>query len=56
MSARLSDFLPRLLVVDIETMANLCWAWGTWQQNIAPSQIVKHKRTISFAAKSGCLR
>lgn len=42
---------PRLLVVDIETMANLCWTWGVWEQNIAPSQIVKHKRTISWAAK-----
>lgn len=41
----------RLLVIDIETMANLGWFWGTWKQNIAPSQIVKHKRTISFAAK-----
>lgn len=41
----------RILVVDIETMANLCWTWGTWQQNVAPKQIVKHKRTISFAAK-----
>ena len=41
----------KLLVIDIETMANLCWCWGTWQQNVAPSQIVKHKRVISFAAK-----
>lgn len=41
----------RLLVIDIETMANLGWFWGTWKQNIAPSQIVQHKRTISFAAK-----
>lgn len=32
-------------------MANLAWVWGVWQQNIGPSQIVKHKRTISFAAK-----
>lgn len=42
---------PKLLVVDIETMANLSWTWGVWQQDIAPSQIVKHKRTISWAAK-----
>lgn len=42
---------PRLLVVDIETMANLAWCWGVWQQDIHPPQIVKHKRTISFAAK-----
>jgi DNA polymerase elongation subunit (family B) len=41
----------KILVVDIETMANLGWHWGTWQQNIYPAQIVKHKRTISFAAK-----
>lgn len=42
---------PRLLVIDIETMANLCWAWDVWDQNISPAQIVRHKRTISFAAK-----
>lgn len=41
----------KLLVVDIETMANLAWVWGTWQQDVAPAQIVQHKRTISFAAK-----
>ena len=42
---------PKLLVVDIETMANLAWVWDVWDQNIAPNQIVKHKRTISWAAK-----
>lgn len=42
---------PKLLVVDIETMANLAWVWGTYQQDIGPHQIVKHKRTISWAAK-----
>ena len=41
----------RLLVIDIETMANLAWVWGTWKQDIHPKQIVKHKRTICFAAK-----
>ena len=41
----------KLLVIDIETMANLAWVWDTWQQNIYPKQIVKHKRTICFAAK-----
>lgn len=49
--ADLSEFEPRLLVIDIETMANLAWVWDIWQQNIGPKQIVKHKRTISFAAK-----
>jgi len=46
-----ADRGPRILVIDIETMANLVWAWGTWQQNIAPNQIVEPKRTICFAAK-----
>ena len=41
----------KLLVIDIETMANLAWTWGTWDQNIAPAQIVKHKRVLSWAAK-----
>jgi uncharacterized protein YprB with RNaseH-like and TPR domain len=49
--ADLTEFEPRVLVVDIETMANLAWVWGVWQQNVSPKQIVKHKRTISFAAK-----
>ena len=49
---RLTDASPaKILVIDIETMANLAWVWGTWQQNIQPKAIVKHKRTISFAAK-----
>ena len=38
-------------MIDIETMANLAWVWGNWKQDIHPKQIVKHKRTISFAAK-----
>jgi DNA polymerase elongation subunit (family B) len=46
-----TDSRSNLLVVDIETMANLAWTWGVWDQNIAPVQIVKHKRTISWAAK-----
>lgn len=53
-SADMTEFeppAPRLLVVDIETMANLAWVWGVWQQDVSPKQIVKHKRTISFAAK-----
>jgi DNA polymerase elongation subunit (family B) len=48
---RLDDPPVKILVIDIETMANLAWVWGTWQQNIQPKAIVKHKRTISFAAK-----
>lgn len=32
-------------------MANLAWVWDVWDQNIYPNQIVKHKRTICFAAK-----
>lgn len=47
-----TEFRPiRLLIIDIETMANLSWTWDVWQQNIAPSQIVQHKRTISWAGK-----
>lgn len=45
------DPAPRLLVIDIETMAARAWVWGTWNQNIAPNQIISHKRVISFAAK-----
>lgn len=44
---------PRLLVVDIETMANLVWEWDVKPRPffLDPKMIVKHKRTISFAAQ-----
>lgn len=43
----------RLLVIDIETMANLVWEWDTHPRPffLDPKMIVQHKRTISFAAK-----
>lgn len=47
----MQDNEGKFLVIDIESMANLAWVWDTWKQNIYPNQIVKHRRTISFAAK-----
>lgn len=44
---------PRVLIVDIETMANLVWEWDVKPRAyyLDPKMIVQHKRTISFAAK-----
>jgi DNA polymerase elongation subunit (family B) len=42
---------PRILVYDIETSPNLVFAWGLYNQNIAPSQVLEQSRMLSFAAK-----
>lgn len=41
----------RVLIIDIETRPALAYVWGVWNQNIAPTQIVEDKATISFAAR-----
>ena len=48
-----SDEAPafKILIIDIETSANLAYVWRVWQQNVSTSQLVKEKEVISFAAK-----
>lgn len=41
----------KILILDIETFPNLCWTWGLWQQNIAPSQVVRGQYVACWAAK-----
>jgi len=41
----------RILILDIETSPNLCWTWGLWKQNIAPSQVVKPVGVLCWVAK-----
>lgn len=41
----------KLLLLDIETAPHLAHAWGLWNQNIAPSQIVKTGYVMCWAAK-----
>lgn len=41
----------RILILDIETFPNLCWTWGLWQQNVAPSQVVRGQYVACWAAK-----
>lgn len=41
----------KILLLDIETTPNLCWTWGTWNQNIAPSQIHTPSTVLCWAAK-----
>jgi DNA polymerase elongation subunit (family B) len=42
---------PRILVLDIETMAPLVYTWTLRKANIGVNQIVKPGRVICFAAK-----
>jgi hypothetical protein len=41
---------PKILVLDIETLPNLGWHWGAWQQNIYINQVVIPTRMTSFGA------
>ena len=41
----------RLLVIDIETRPLLGYVWGTFNQNLGPSQVVDWGGMMSFAAK-----
>ena len=42
---------PKVLVFDLETSPIKAWAWGVWQQNIMPEQIIQDWHLISWAAK-----
>jgi hypothetical protein len=41
----------KLLFLDIESYPNVSYTWGLWQQNVAPSQLVKAQEVASWAAK-----
>lgn len=41
----------KILLLDIETAPHVAFVWGTFQQNIAPSQLKQHGRTLCWAAQ-----
>jgi predicted RNA-binding Zn-ribbon protein involved in translation (DUF1610 family) len=41
----------RILLIDVETSANLAHVWGMWQQNVSLPMLVSPKAMISWAAK-----
>jgi hypothetical protein len=41
----------RILLLDIESFPNVSYTWGLWNQNIAPSQLVKPQEVASWCAK-----
>lgn len=41
----------RILLLDIETAPHTAFVWGLFNQNVAPSQLAAHGRTICWAAK-----
>lgn len=41
----------KLLLLDIESAPHTAFVWGTWQQNVAVSQLKQHGRTLCWAAK-----
>lgn len=54
---KLSRFIPAIevntLYIDIETMPNLGYVWGQWQQNLSLPQIVDFTEVACFAYKWG---
>lgn len=40
---------PRILFIDIETMAAKAWVWGAYDQNVSIAQIDQDPRILSFA-------
>lgn len=41
----------KILCLDIETVPNLAYVWGLYDQNIAPSQVEAEGEMLCFAAK-----
>lgn len=41
----------RTLVLDIETVPNLAWVWGLWEQNVPINMLEEQGEVICFAAK-----
>ena len=41
----------RILTLDVETVPNLAWAWGIWQQDIPINMIEEPGEVLCFAAK-----
>ena len=41
----------KILLLDIETLPLVCYAWDVWKQNIAPVQIIKDRALICWSAK-----
>ncbi len=40
---------PKILLIDIETMPDLVWTWGVYQQNAI--EVVRHWQVLSFSAE-----
>ncbi len=45
----LKDSGPAILLIDIETMPDLVWVWGVYQQNAI--EVVRHWQVLSFSAE-----
>ena len=49
--SKISYKIPKVLLFDIETSPILSYAWGLWNQNIYPEQILNDWFIISWSAK-----
>ena len=45
------DQLPRILVLDIETLPMECFVWGLFKQRLSPDQIIEDWSIVSWSAK-----
>jgi len=45
------NFLPKILIYDIETTPMQSWHWGCYKTNIMPAQVIKPQKLLCFVAK-----
>lgn len=45
------QFIPRVLLVDIETKPKKSWHWGVWQQNLPQNMMIEDGAILSWSAK-----
>jgi predicted RNA-binding Zn-ribbon protein involved in translation (DUF1610 family) len=43
--------MPKILVLDVETMPKVALVWRFFKENISPDQVLKHGHIASFAGK-----
>ena len=46
-----SVFMPKILILDLESLPILAYTWGVWDQNVSMDQIKKDWCVLSWAAK-----
>jgi DNA polymerase elongation subunit (family B) len=44
-------YIPKVLLVDVETKPKKSWHWGVWQQNLSHNMMIEDGALLSWSAK-----